>query len=254
MADSVLFDGVNDFIQLTLNGGNGITSWACAYIAKRTDPDSNWRQMGYIAENSVGAKIGMGIDGSGGGSLVVDANPQSVWTTGPLASLSNDQNWRLYVVNNPGGSNNVLGSVWDYTTGTWLATDDAPDSGGDNSETDWQIGDALYYGAWPDTLLSLADYFWGNILIAGFWAETTLDSTTRDSLRFDYPSWQAAAPNIGHRFESTSPTYFGTDNEPILQSPGGTLEDDSPAGWSDTGGPAVEYEPKIIAHTQGARW
>lgn len=238
MPDSVLFDGVNDFIEFALNEGGAASPAATAFIWKRNTTGAVWTQAGYVAESSVGAKQGMGIDGSGTGSLVHDVSSgQALWNNAADPALGDNTGWVLVVINNPGGAGSLTANVYDYDTATWLITDDVPNSGTSNPlELDWNIGDSVFIGAWPDSSLTLNDYFSGNILIGAWWRGTELGSVERDALRFSLQEWINLEPSIGWRLDQTTGTYIGVDDTPGLQTSGGTLDTgDAPAGWTDTG-------------------
>jgi hypothetical protein len=247
VADSLIFDGVNDRLEYALAAPESPSAYTIACIRKRTISTATWTQTMYIAQDTVGGVYGMGIDGSIAGRLICDlASGPVLWNGGSDPSLAANNNWVLCVIDNPGGGASAVASIYDYTAGTWLYT---TISAGENPPEDPLFtNDVLSYGAWLDSSLVPADYWAGNILIAGWWLGGTLTGTDRDALRFSLQSWIDLDPSIAHRFDSASaPMSIGSSTPPVLALNTGAVLDvgDVPAGWDDTLGPVQPAGPWV---------
>lgn len=216
MADSLLFDGVDD--SRTYSAGNiaGNGALSLAMIVKPSGVLVDWR---WSVNWNAGGSSGFGALNA---LLWISSGTQP---TGP--TIVTDEWWLL-------GFSKATGTVtpryhtYRYSTTTWAH---GTFSG---TITNYPACTSIRFMDAPGEL------FAGNLLIAGVWDSELADGTF-ETLEAAQADWVTAAPDEAWRFDTTgaiSP-FVGTSTQ--TGSTGATLDTgDAPAGWADITPPATD--------------
>jgi hypothetical protein len=230
MADSLLFDGTDDQISFALGGAGFVMGpgTMAAIVKVVGDP------LDYVAIFQVGSST------SARNSFYRDSTERlaGIYNTSEsdisAILLQEAQNWQLVAVTKASGTVAARGHRYVYDTTTWTHADSvtaAPDSSTPTA--------SVTIGNRP----TAANYWSGNILIAGVW-NTVLSDVAIEALITGTQAWIDAAPVEAWRLDTMSAIQsFGTTATADESSRTGTTLDtgDAPAGWSDGPVPAKQF-------------
>lgn len=236
MADSLLFDGVDDYIHFTAGGIVGTGALTCVAIAKITSDTSSYRN--FVGWNALDAVFG--LDNSASSHLAwypVDGPAISTLT------VTAADGWTVVGLSKPDGAASAVKFHKFPYGGAWTHESDSP-------------GLAVELAACTRVILGargdLAGNFMNaNILIAGWWDSELADATI-ETLSAGTDAWVAAAPAEAWRLDTTSAisSLAGTSTEAARV--GTSLDSgDAPTGWADAGGPPQTLRPDADIVTTG---
>lgn len=226
MADSVLFDGVDDSMSVTPGDSLGLTmgNLSLAAIIKR-GVDNTYDSI-ILGKDSTGSEAwNMKLSDSAEGNHLFGGNGATdSFTTSQVLTADG---WELIAVTKATGTVTPNFHRYIYGTSTWLrqAGTVAIANGTGISGVDA----VLAFG-----IDNFNSWFSGNLLIAGVW-NRVLTNSELDGMTLTQQSWIDATPKEAWRFDSTSsPTRFVGTSVNAGTTGGPTLDTgDVPAGWTD---------------------
>jgi hypothetical protein len=231
MADSVLYDGTDDTITVSI-GQTGFTgALTIAFIVKQTADTASFRTLytGGFTPDYAFRHNGTGMLDIWVGSAV--AAPTATWQVGG--------GWMLGAVTKATGAATPRFHTYIYDTTTWLHENAGSASAGFSAPaTSNKIGSATG-----------GEYWNGNILIAGIW-NSVLSDANIETLITGKPAWSTLSPIEAWRLDATSGiASFASGGTSTESSRVGTTLDtgDVPAGWTDSASLTPPYVSVSIA-------
>jgi hypothetical protein len=217
MADSLLFDGTDDYIQFSVGGVSSSGAYTVAIAAKITADDTAFRDL--IAWEFEG-NASLGFENASPARLNVYGGSGPNVATSTFTCPASD-GWCIYAWSRANGGGGKLHKyVWG--TDTWThesnATVIAADAAG-----------RITIGANDGP----SQYLDANILIAAWWNSELADGTI-ETLVDGRPAWVAASPVECWRLDTLSSISSLTGSSTESTRVGTTLDtDDAPSGWID---------------------
>lgn len=221
MADSLFFDGVDDFI--TFSAGNflgGARNTTYAVVMKLATDAATFEPI-------------VGLNAIDGPFVTDNANPRHMqWFPGGGSASSSvftipaTDGWCIYAITVVDSTGVVRCHKYVFSTDTWTHSD-ADNTASVSSPAASLIHIAKNQGGGP--LFVDANY-----LIAGVW-DAVLDDATVETLEPGYAAWVNATPKELWRFNSTSAITPTVGNSAQVARTGTTLDTgDAPATWDDS--------------------
>jgi len=239
MPDSLLFNGTTNYIRFGPGTIVGTGPLTVVFIVK-------------ISTDAADFKNFLGWNATDGFFQMGNANPRPLGTyTGAnlessAFTVSATEGWIVvgFSVDDTGANIGrfhkfVYGGAWTHSAGDT------------NNINDLAACTAIYIGAHT---AGTANFFPGNILIAGWW-DSQLTDVAIEALAANQAAWVAAAPTAAWRFDTLSPisSFVGSSNE--VSRVGTTLDaGDAPAGWVDLTVAGPGDNPPIGIAGRGAGW
>lgn len=213
MADSLFFDGVDDFI--TFSAGNYVSTGALsmAFICKR---DAN---SGADADRPMNSGISLFFDTTD--RVHAFFSVADYPATNPTVTTADG--WVLVAFTKASGSDAGDFHIYYWDTTTWIH-----DPGGTAIASPASAQASRFGGA-----SGPANSFNGSLLIGGVW-DSELSQATVETLINGQSAWVTADPAEAWRFDTLSSisSFTGTSTETART--GTTLDTgDAPAGWTD---------------------
>jgi hypothetical protein len=236
--DSLLLDGVDDFLDFTAGGLGGVLT-ACSMLAviKRLD-DTTFDGVFYGGPTSTKSKVGFSVRDTdvlysdtvvtGGWAAGAGAGASGTSTTGVLTA----NGWVICGVTKAAGSDTPRYHKYNFGTTTWTHENGDTDMG----DTTGSINQ-YFAGAWKDTIGDPDDFFNGNLGLIAVWksdlgSDGAVEAAISNELLL--ADWVAAAPDELLRFDRTSAITSLTGSMTENLRVGTTLDTgDMPSGWSD---------------------
>ena len=230
MPDSLVFDGVDDFIRFSPGSADGTGAYTVVVIAKIVDSATFTNFFGF---NNIDALFGkMNTDPA---EMVVHPGNDPVLSSFTIDSADN---WCVFGFSKADGVGQ-LGRFhrYIYDTTTWTHSAGVQLAG---PLPELAACTRIVLGARGDVA---GNFFNGNMLIAGWW-DSELSDGDIENLADNQQAWVDAAPEEAWRLDTTSTItpFVGTSTEAART--GTTLDPgDAPSGWSDitVGGPVVAW-------------
>jgi hypothetical protein len=217
VADSILFDGTDDRIVLTIGNVSSSGSYTVAVAAKLVANEAAFKDL--LAWEFPG-NASIGFDNASPHHLNVYGGSGPNSATSTFTCPASD-GWCIYAYNRTAGSTGRL-HKYVFGTDTWTHEANANTIASD-------AAGAIHVGANDGP----AQFFDGNILIAGWWNSSLADGTI-ENLDGGYAAWVNAAPAELWRFNGTTNMTATVGISQHWLTDGTSVDTgDVPATWND---------------------